>query len=39
MVPSNLGAGDVSIRVVRQGLSGPVVTVTLAAAAPQLFEI
>lgn len=39
MVPSNLGPGDVKVRVVREGVTGPEVTITLAAAAPELFEL
>ena len=39
MVPSNLGAGDVKVRVVREGVTGPEVTITLANAAPELFEL
>lgn len=36
LVPSNQIAGDVKIRVVREGITGPEVTVTLADAAPAL---
>jgi uncharacterized protein (TIGR03437 family) len=39
MLPSGLGAGDVPLRVVRQGVTGPQVTITLADAAPELFEL
>jgi uncharacterized protein (TIGR03437 family) len=39
MVPSMLTPGDVTIRVVREGVTGPPVTVTLADAAPELFEL
>ncbi len=39
MVPSNLGPGDVTIQVVREGVIGPPVTVTLVDAAPELFEL
>jgi uncharacterized protein (TIGR03437 family) len=37
LVPSNQIAGDVSLRVVRQGVTGPGVTITLVDAAPALF--
>jgi uncharacterized protein (TIGR03437 family) len=37
VVPGNLLAGNVSVRVVRQGVTGPEVTITLANAAPRLF--
>jgi uncharacterized protein (TIGR03437 family) len=38
LVPSNQVAGAVPVRVVRQGVSGPEVAITLADAAPALFE-
>ena len=38
LVPGNQVLGDVKIRVVREGLTGPEVTVTLVDAAPALFE-
>jgi uncharacterized protein (TIGR03437 family) len=38
LVPSNQIDGDVTVRVVRQGLTGPEITVTLADAAPALFQ-
>jgi uncharacterized protein (TIGR03437 family) len=38
LVPTNEIAGDVPLRVVRQGLTGPTVTITLANAAPALFS-
>jgi uncharacterized protein (TIGR03437 family) len=38
MMPSNQLDGDVTIRVVRQGLTGPEITVTLVDAAPALFQ-
>lgn len=37
MVPSNEIAGNISLQVVRQGLQGPKITITLATAAPALF--
>jgi uncharacterized protein (TIGR03437 family) len=37
VIPSNLKAGTVPIRVVRQGLTGPEISLTLVDAAPQLF--
>src|SRR5580704_3350533 len=37
IVPGNEIAGDVTVRVVREGVTGPVVTITLANAAPGLF--
>jgi len=37
LVPGNLRPGSVPIYVVRQGVRGPDATITLAAAAPQLF--
>lgn len=37
LVPTNEIAGDVPLRVVRQGLTGPTVTITLVNAAPALF--
>jgi len=37
LVPPNEVAGDVPVRVVRQGVTGPTVTVTLVNAAPALF--
>src|SRR5580700_7524154 len=37
LVPTNEIAGPVPLRVVRQGLTGPTVTITLANAAPALF--
>src|SRR5580698_6355910 len=37
LVPTNEIAGDVPLRVVRQGLTGPTITLTLANAAPALF--
>jgi uncharacterized protein (TIGR03437 family) len=39
IVPVTAGIGDVKIRVVREGVTGPEVTITLADAAPALFEI
>jgi uncharacterized protein (TIGR03437 family) len=38
LVPGNQLDGDVKIRVVREGLTGPEVTVTLVDAAPALFQ-
>jgi uncharacterized protein (TIGR03437 family) len=38
LVPSNQLAGDVKIRVVREGVTGPEITVTLVDAAPALFQ-
>ena len=38
LVPGNQVLGEVKIRVVREGLTGPEVTVTLVDAAPALFE-
>ena len=38
LIPGNLRPGPVPFRVVRQGVTGPEVTVTLVAAAPQLFQ-
>jgi uncharacterized protein (TIGR03437 family) len=38
LVPGNQLAGEVKIRVVREGLTGPEVTVTLLDAAPALFQ-
>jgi uncharacterized protein (TIGR03437 family) len=37
LVPTNEIAGDVPLRVVRQGVTGPTVTITLVNAAPALF--
>jgi len=37
IVPVNEIAGDVTVRVAREGVSGPEVTVTLVNAAPELF--
>jgi uncharacterized protein (TIGR03437 family) len=37
LIPPNEIAGDVPLRVVRQGLTGPTVTITLVNAAPALF--
>jgi uncharacterized protein (TIGR03437 family) len=37
LVPPNEIAGNVPLRVVRQGLTGPTVTITLVSAAPALF--
>ena len=37
VIPGNQIAGDVPVRVVRQGLSGPAITLTLRNAAPALF--
>lgn len=39
IVPGNEIAGDITVRVVREGVSGPEVTVTLADAAPALFDV
>ena len=38
LVPSNQLDGDVTIRVVREGVTGPEITVTLVDAAPALFQ-
>jgi len=38
LVPSNQLDGDVTIRVVREGTTGPKITVTLVDAAPALFQ-
>jgi uncharacterized protein (TIGR03437 family) len=38
LVPGNLRTGDVPVRVVRQGVSGPEVTLTLVEAVPQFFK-
>jgi len=38
LVPSNQIAGDVTIWVVREGFNGPKITMTLADAAPALFQ-
>jgi uncharacterized protein (TIGR03437 family) len=38
VVPSDLLAGDVPVRVVRQGWTGPEVTIVLTDAAPQFFQ-
>jgi uncharacterized protein (TIGR03437 family) len=38
LVPANQLGGDVKIRVVREGVTGPEVTVTLVDAAPALFQ-
>ncbi|PWU01276.1 MAG: hypothetical protein C5B51_23125 [Terriglobia bacterium] len=38
IVPSNLRPGTIPLRVVRQGISGPEVGMTLVDAAPQLFK-
>ena len=38
LIPGNQLDGDVQIRVVREGLTGPEVTVTLVDAAPALFQ-
>ncbi len=38
LLPTNEIAGDVPLRVVRQGLTGPTVTITLVNAAPALFS-
>lgn len=38
IVPSNEIAGDVTVRVVREGVTGAAVTVTLAQVAPALFD-
>ena len=38
LVPGNQLDGDVKIRVVREGLTGPEITVTLVDAAPALFQ-
>lgn len=37
LIPGNLKTGDVPLRVVRQGVTGPEVTIRLVDAAPQLF--
>ena len=37
LLPSNLKSGSFPLRVVRQGVTGPEVTVVLASAAPQFF--
>jgi uncharacterized protein (TIGR03437 family) len=37
IIPSSEIAGDVAVRVVREGVTGPEVTITLADAAPALF--
>ena len=37
LIPGNLISGSFPVRVVRQGVTGPEVSITLAAAAPQLF--
>ena len=37
LIPANLKPGPVTLRVVRQGVTGPEITLTLASAAPQLF--
>jgi uncharacterized protein (TIGR03437 family) len=37
VVPNNLLTGNVPVRVVRQGITGPEVTIALVAAAPRLF--
>ena len=39
LIPATQIPGDVTVRVVRQGTSGPAVTVTLADSAPALFDI
>ena len=39
LLPSNLVAGPTSIQVVRDGVSGAVIPLTLTAAAPALFEL
>jgi len=39
MLPSTLTPGDITVRVVRQGVTGPEVTITVANAAPELFEL
>jgi uncharacterized protein (TIGR03437 family) len=38
LIPGNQLDGDVTIRVVREGLTGPEITVTLVDAAPALFQ-
>jgi uncharacterized protein (TIGR03437 family) len=38
LIPSNEVAGDVTVRVVREGVTGPEVTLTLVNAAPALFD-
>jgi len=38
LVPSNQIDGDVTVRVVREGVTGPEITVTLVDAAPALFQ-
>jgi uncharacterized protein (TIGR03437 family) len=38
IVPGNQTGGDVAVRVVREGVTGPEVTVTLVDAAPALFD-
>ena len=38
IVPGNEISGDITVRVTREGVSGPSVTVTLADAAPALFD-
>ena len=38
LLPSRMGLGDTKIRVVRQSVAGPVVTVAVVAAAPALFS-
>jgi uncharacterized protein (TIGR03437 family) len=39
ILPGNEIAGDVTVRVVREGVTGPEVTVTLVDAAPALFDV
>lgn len=39
VIPSLLRAGDVTVRVVKQGISGPIVTIKLTNGAPALFDI
>jgi uncharacterized protein (TIGR03437 family) len=39
LMPSNLALGDVTIRVVTEGVSGPYVTATLVNAVPALFPL
>lgn len=38
LIPGNLKPGPVTVRVARQGVTGPEVTVTLVDAVPQLFQ-
>jgi uncharacterized protein (TIGR03437 family) len=39
LIPITEIAGDAKINVVRQGVTGPIVTISLASAAPQLFNM